>query len=196
MWQVFPRKIRYGVVVAFPCILFVLFSLVLEWGILRSISSTITAVTLISLLFGKYLWRHIYIDFISKRFCPDLNGSWNAKIYSSYEGGTMVTVPMTINADLFSVRMEGVTDFGHTTVRSCHIFKDNNGRVNLEYIFEVKNDSARKGDTQYYEGAARLTLYDNEKEVWKGLYWTNRCWNEYKNTAGEIELIRCSEGGD
>lgn len=196
MWQVFSSKIRYGVAVALSCILFVLFNLVLEWGVIRSISFTITAVTLISLLLGKYLWRYVYFDFISKRFCPDLNGSWNAKIYSNYGGGTIVTVPMTINADLFSIRMKGETSFGHTTVRSCHIFKDNNERVNFEYIFEVKNDSAGKGDTQYYEGAARLTLFDNEKEVWKGLYWTNRCWNEDKNTAGEIVLIRSSEDGD
>jgi hypothetical protein len=190
MWEVIPSKVKYAIIVTISALCFSLFHYGFEYSFFRSIVSAISLVTVLALVVGKYLWKYLYFDELNKYLCPDVNGYWNAKIKSNFDEGTDVLITFKIEADFFSIRMFGDTSFGQSEANYCRIFKSKSERFQLEYMFKVRNDSAGKGDSQFYEGAARLTLNDNEEELWKGVYWTNRCWNEGKNTAGEIELSR------
>ena len=190
MWEVVHNNIKYGIVVAISVLCFSLFFYGFDYSFFRSIFSAISLVTVLALAIGKYLWKYFYFDALNKHICPDLNGNWKAKIKSNFDEGTVVVIPMKIKADFFSIRMMAETSFGHSEANCCRIFKSESEKFQLEYMFKVRHDSAKKGDTQFYEGAARLALNDADKEMWKGVYWTNRCWQEGKNTAGEIELSR------
>ena len=188
MWDVIASKVRYTIMVSISVLCFSLFFYVFEYSISRSISSAISLFAILAFVFGKYLWKLIYFDIFNQYLCPDLNGKWCAKIKSNFNDGTEVTIPVSFEADFFSVKMFGQTSFGDSEANYCRILKNSSGRFQLEYMFRVNNDSAKKGDTQFYEGAARLTLHDSKKPLWKGVYWTNRCWHDDKNTAGEIEI--------
>ncbi|GEA04795.1 hypothetical protein KUL17_36920 [Alteromonas sp. KUL17] len=190
MWDVVHSKVKYAIVVIVSALCFLLFFSGFEYSFFRSIVSAISLVTVLALVIGKYLWKYLYFDALNKYLCPDLNGNWSAKIKSNFGKGTDVLIPIKIEADFFSVRMFASTSFGQSEANYCRIFKSESNRFQLEYMFQVRNDSAGKGDAQFYEGAARLTLNNADNQLWKGVYWTNRCWNEGKNTAGEIELSR------
>jgi hypothetical protein len=190
MWDIFPSKIKLSVSILISILVFSLFFYILEYGLVRAVSTTISFIAVLALVVGKYLWTYVYIDFFKKHFCPDLNGNWVAKIKSNFNGGMVVEIPISIKADLFSIKMFATTSFGQSNANYCRIYRNNNDLFQLEYLFKVDNDSAISGDTTFYEGAARLTLHDHKSMVWKGVYWTNRCWNEGKNTAGEIEISR------
>lgn len=190
MWEVVHSKIKYAIAVIVSALCFFLFYYGVEYSFFRSIVSAISLVTFLAFVIGKYLWKYLYFDALNKYLCPDLNGKWSAKIKSNFADGTDVVIPIKIEADFFSVRMFADTSFGQSEANYCRIFKSESDRFQLEYMFQVRNDSAGKGDAQFYEGAARLTLNDADNQLWKGVYWTNRCWNEGKNTAGEIELSK------
>jgi hypothetical protein len=191
MWDAIPSNIKNAITVSISVLCFALFYLLLGYGLVKSVITAITLVTILAFLIGKFLWRYLYFDALNQYLCPDLNGEWNAKIESNFEEGTVVQFPIFIKADFFSIKMLGNTSVGKSAANNCRIFKNESDQFELEYFFKVKNDDYKKGDTQFYEGAARLTLDSNKLDsLWEGVYWTNRCRVEGKNTAGKIELSR------
>lgn len=190
MWDLLPSKVKFGLPTTIAILAYLFFSEYLGQSFIRSVSSTITVITILALIFGKYLWRFIYIDYFKKNFCPDFNGEWVGKIDSNYDGGTKVEFPITIFADFFSIKMKGNTSIGRTYSNYCKIIRTEDDCFELEYMFKGFNDTPSSTDTSFYEGAARLRVTDVSKLSMKGVFWTNRCWQNGKNTAGVIELIK------
>ncbi|MBF4338763.1 hypothetical protein EAY42_27110, partial [Vibrio anguillarum] len=69
MWDLLPSKLKYGLPTAIAIILYLAFNQYLEQPMLRSISYTITAITILSWIVGKYLWKYVYIDYFKNNFC-------------------------------------------------------------------------------------------------------------------------------
>ncbi|WP_262016639.1 hypothetical protein [Serratia liquefaciens] len=190
MWELLPSKIKYGVPTAISIIAYLFFSQYIEQPVLRSISYTITTITVLAWVFGKYLWKYIYIDYLKHNFCPDFNGKWIGKIDSNYAGGTKIVFPIEIRADFFSITMKGNTTIGRTYSNYCKVVRTEDNCFELVYMFKVINDTPSETDTNFYEGAARLRVIDITTMSMKGVFWTNRCWQNGKNTAGIIEFSK------
>ncbi|MEN0678892.1 hypothetical protein [Plesiomonas shigelloides] len=190
MWELLPTKVKYWIGIGGAIFLFVIFEKLLGQSFLRAISYTITTMTILAWLFGKYLWRYVYFDILKRKFCPDFNGEWVGKISSNFGGGTTVEFPIKIEADFFNVKMLGSTTLGRTYANYCKIVRTEDGCFELEYMFKGINDTPSETDATFYEGAARLRVIDISTMNMKGVYWTNRCWQQSKNTAGVIELVK------
>lgn len=190
MWNLLPNKVKTFIIVGISISLFLLINQCFEVTFLRSISYTVTTITILAWLYGKYLWKYCYPQILKKKFCPDFNGEWDVTINSNFNGGTDVTFPITIEADFFGVKMRGATTVGQTHANYCRIIRNEDDSFGLEYMYKVYNDKQSKTDTSYYEGAARLRLLDIKEMKMEGVYWTNRCWQNEKNTAGTIKLIK------
>lgn len=188
MWDIFPSNVKYGLSAVTTILLYLFFNQCLEQPLIRSISYTITAITILAWIFGKFLWKYVYIDFFKNKFCPDFNGKWLGTIESNFNGGTSVQFPITIEADFFSIRMKGNTTVGRTYANYCKVIRTDDDCFELEYMFKGMNDTPSETDTSSYEGAARLRVVDVQTMEMKGVFWTNRCWQNGKNTAGVLEL--------
>jgi hypothetical protein len=192
MWDLFPSKIKYGLPAVIAILIYLFCNQFLEQPLIRSISYTITAITLLAWLLGKYLWKFVYFDFLKNNFCPNFNGKWIGKIESNFNGGTTVEFPITIEADFFSIKMKGNTTVGRTYANYCKVIRTDDDCFELEYMFKGNNDTPSETDTSFYEGAARLRVIDISTMSMKGVFWTNRCWQNGKNTAGALELNKSS----
>ncbi|PSV27368.1 hypothetical protein [Photobacterium sp. GB-56] len=190
MWDLLPSKLKYGLPTAIAIILYLAFNQYLEQPMLRSISYTITAITILSWFVGKYLWKYVYIDYFKNNFCPDFNGKWTGRIQSNFNGGTVVEFPVTIEADFFSIKMKGQTTIGRSYANYCKVIRTEDDGFELEYMFKGVNDTPSETDTIFYEGAARLHVTDVPTMKMKGVFWTNRCWQNGKNTAGIVEFTK------
>lgn len=190
MWELIPSKIKYGLSIVISILIYIGYSKGLEMPLARTISFTISTVTILALLFGKYLWRYFYFDFFKANFCPDFNGTWIASIESNFSLGTRVEFPIKIEADFFSVKMTGNTTIGRTYTNLCKIVRAEDNSFELVYMFRVMNDSPSESDAVFYEGAARLRVVDIRSMQMKGVFWTNRCWQKNLNTAGFITLTK------
>ena len=192
MWELFPSKIKYTLSVIAMVFLFLFFNNLIGLSFFSSISSTVTILTFISWLFGKYLWKYVYIDFFKNKFCPDFNGEWVGNIESNFNGGTSVEFPISIEADFFSIKMKAKTTIGRTYGNYCRVLRAEDDSFELEYMFKGYNDTPSETDAPFYEGAARLRVIDISTMEMKGVFWTNRCWHQGRNTAGIIRLTKKS----
>jgi hypothetical protein len=60
----------------------------------------------------------------------------------------------------------------------------------LYYVFESEVSNPAASDVGVFQGAAKLRV--TAEGPLKGVYWTNRNWNNRMQTAGYIELSRNS----
>lgn len=186
MWEIISNKIKiYLITVPLLVIFSVCFS-IFEQSFLKSISYTISITTTLSWLFGKYLWKYVYFSFFHRNICPNFNGKWIGHIGSNYSGGTSVEIPIEIKADFFSISMKAKTNFGRSYSNYCRVIRTEDNYFEIEYIFKGYNDTPSETDTSYYDGAARVRVTNLDTMEMNGVYWTNRCWQQGKNTAGII----------
>lgn len=190
MWELMPSKIKYGLPIVLSIFIYLAYNKGLDMPLARSISFTISTITVLALLFGKYLWKYFYISYFKHAFCPDFNGTWTASIKSNFSPNAHVEFPLKIEADFFSIKMTGNTTIGRTYTNLCKIVRAEDDSFELVYMFRVMNDSPSESDAVFYEGAARLRVVDISSMQMKGVFWTNRCWQNNLNTAGTITLTK------
>ena len=190
MWELFPSKVKYGISSVTSIVIYFLLNHFFEVSLIQSVSYTLTAITLLALFFGKYAWKPFYIGYFQENFCPNFNGTWICKIQSNFNNKTVVEFPITFEADFFSIRMKATTTIGNTHSNYCRVIRNADDSFQLEYMFQGKNHSPSSTDTVYYEGAASLRVEDIKTMKMKGVFWTNRCWQNNLNTAGSIELYK------
>ncbi len=190
MWELVPPKAKYGLSIVFSIFFFLMYMEAFKFTFTKSISFTISTITILAWLFGKHLWKYVYIKFLERNFCPNFNGTWMASIESNFSPNTYVEFPLTIEADFFSIKMKGNTTIGRTYTNLCKIVRAEDDSFELVYMFRVMNDSPSDSDAVFYEGAARLRVIDIDTMQMKGVFWTNRCWQNNLNTAGSITLTR------
>lgn len=190
MWELMPSKVKYGLSIGISILIYLIYKEHYNFPFARSISFTISTVTILAWLFGKYFWKFFYFGFFKRNFCPDFNGTWMASIKSNFSPNAHVEFPLKIEADFFSIRMTGNTTIGRTYTNLCKIVRAEDDCFELVYMFRVMNDSPSDSDAAFYEGAARLRVVDINSMQMKGVFWTNRCWQNNLNTAGSITLTK------
>lgn len=149
---------------------------------------------------GWLLFWHIpgLKNILNKKVCPNLNGQWQGKIYSTHkdESGNqkIKVVNMNIKADFlgFDIFFDSADKYQESSVVQSEIYKDErNGKFSISYIFESIVPHPEPTDDSKFDGAAKLMIsFEKDEIILKGTYWTNRAWQRGLQTAGRIELKR------
>lgn len=66
----------------------------------------------------------------------------------------------------------------------------------LNYTYRQENLSASSTDSETHEGAAIVVLDYADLNEAHGSYWTKRCWEDGRNTAGKLILRRVCDRSD
>jgi hypothetical protein len=188
MREVLNSKVRLWLVVIPSVSLFLFYFNIIDQPLIRSLTYTVTSLAFLALGLGKYAWKWVYFSWLKENLCPDFNGRWIGKISSNYNDGTVVSFPIEIEADFFSIKMKANTTVGRTYADYCRIVRTKDDKFELLYMFEGHNNTQTETDTSYYDGAARVIVDDVKTMRMSGLFWTNRCWNKKENTAGTISF--------
>lgn len=165
---------------------------------LRIFSYSLNISIFLVFVFGKYLWKYFCVWWIRDKYFSGIDGIWEGVIYSNHDFDKNspelkeIDVSVYIKADMFNVSMTLTTNIGESYASYCKLSKYNGNGIELSYIFDAENSRPEEGDSRRYNGAAILKLKDPSSKTMSGLYWTDRCWNKGKNTAGEIVLNKKS----
>ena len=146
MWELVPSKYRMMIIVTSIVSVFLIYYMTLGSSLLRSMSYSVTTITILAFLIGKYCWKWFYFDVFKKQLCPDFNGVWEVFVESNFGNGTKVRVPVQIEADFFKIRMKTKTTVGRTYSNYCRVIRTEDEQFELEYMFIGKNDNPSEGD--------------------------------------------------
>jgi hypothetical protein len=176
--------------VALWVVTLIFYGAALEWNMLKPFGTTVSAVTIICVLFEKFMWKWPIINgFIVQR--PPLCGTWKTELLSSYkdDDGNRIkkTVFVVIHQTLLTMSLRMYTDKARSftlaeSIRPSGI--DDLFEVAVVYQ-NVPYLGYRQGsaDSQIHYGALLLTDVPPNPGSVAGSYWTDR------NTNGEVTLL-------
>jgi len=159
-------------------------------AVINSLCKTISILTLICVLFNKYLWKlKIFQGWLVK--IPNLNGEWTGKIESDYidkETGKVidpVNVELNIRQSLLKISCVMKTEEMRSISLNSNFNVDKNNQI-LQLIYTYKSTPHQniQGRSRMHHGTI---IFDIDKEnnkdiVLRGNYWTGR------KTSGNITL--------
>lgn len=216
MWQAFPEKIVYPII-----IITVIFSLIGAIGVKYAVnrkplttvdylSSTIGAITFLSFLVWalgthsavvSFLWSAPLIGPVLNSFIPDINGSYDGLVKSNFkikETNQLIDKPVVakvkatiLKVDLTVSPKDEKRNLSNTL--SSFLMKGRDGAFQIWYIYENNIHLPNKEDVSYHFGSGHLKIIKDGGIILSGHYWTNRNWQNGTNTAGIIELLRVGD---
>jgi hypothetical protein len=133
--------------------------------------SPVVFVLFIKKLFGKTLLRLVGV--------PDLSGSYNVEIQSSYKGGTISKARIIIKQTFDSIMINFKAEQSISTASSCHI---DNSKLEIQLVYTYLNDgNAIDNKNKTHVGTAVL-FFDENKKI-DGYYYNN---GKDRSTYGKI----------
>lgn len=168
----------------------------------------------------RFLWR--LCPALNRWFFPDLNGVWGGSTRSNWpvverlaaaarshdtvsETDLNATdlqrdaIAVQITTSLFIVRIKvfATSTSGESHSLAARPWRDQHSeRMHITNIYRQVVPVPKPTDESIHLGAADLEFDHEEPGVLRGEYWTRRKWRSGMNTAGNIELIRRSDGRD
>lgn len=227
MWQLLPAKVLYGyfailAVSSFLCVywwqrrrrtLFPDPSSARARRALAALPMTITLVTLVTVLVGKFSWGLVAgWPFVEEMVYPDIRGTWRGTVKSIWrdvpsssqvpfadtiQHGKEITVVARIHQDWFSFKVDLETGNNYSRSATMAVWPEVqesvNRRYRLWYVYLNETPEPVDGDAIAHYGAAVVEFSrDQSVGVLAGHYWTDRNWTTGKNTAGRIRLEHVS----
>ena len=125
-------------------------------------------------IFNRYLWRWRILHAIGVLKIPDLNGTWNGYIASSFDEHTKrhdATLTISQNWTQTSIILEANYSKSSSVIAAIIIENPNSIVLSYEYLNEPTPDA--KDTMHTHRGTARLTIQSNRK-VLEGEYYTGR----------------------
>ena len=207
MWDLFSRKVKFQIF-GFFTILFLLgyiltgnvlpevelnFEFATGYSKLLSYFATYLTLVYFTLKFiGMAPW-HIkpFRAWLNKNIGPDLRGNWSARISYVNAGGDKSEKELFFDIKMtlfdFSMSMHGDDSYSISNVVASKIVRDDlMGSFVLYYMFESEVAMPLETDVANFQGSAKLRI--GVDEVLIGSYWTNRNYQNRKQTAGPIRL--------
>lgn len=209
MWDLFSRKVKFTIISVFT-LLFIMLYLIAGLSlpeIPRGVDGVLGYSKFVSYLttywlgvflffkfFGMSVWRLPGLSgLLNNHVGPDLRGKWRSSIQYIGEDGVVRSKDLLfiIKMSLFDFSMAMSSEDGYSSshVVLSRLLKDElQGGFVLYYVFESEVLNPVSTDVGAFQGAAKLRI--NALGPLKGVYWTNRNWNNRMQTAGFIELSR------
>ncbi len=146
------------------------------------ISSTVTILGFITMIYTKWLWKCRYV--IKLLPFPYIGGEWNGTLKSTYNN----TLPITINVNIHQGFFNTYVILRTTESESCstcfHFNIDKNrGINNIIYTYQNEPNAMVRKHSEIHYGTAKLTINDKVNTL-TGNYWTDR------GTTGDIVLSK------
>lgn len=130
-------------------------------------------------IFNRYLWRWRILHAIRVVKIPDLNGTWDGYLASSFDKHTKrydATLRISQNWTRISIILE--TNYSKSSSLIAAIITEGPNNTVLRYEYRNEPKSNAKDTMHTHQGTARLTIQSNEK-VLEGEYYTGRDRQEY-----------------
>lgn len=169
-------------------------------------------------------WRLVWRTF-PKLNCwifPDLNGIWVGAAHSNWTAIEKLRtaasslekfdldelfdldrkespIVLQIRCNLFGLEIVSCQSNTASKSRSLSSGIERNAKSEsycLNYTYRQENSIVSATDTETHTGAAILEVEYASLDRAEGSYWTKRCWEDGRNTAGRIELTRVSDASD
>ncbi|WP_162935771.1 Cap15 family cyclic dinucleotide receptor domain-containing protein [Tsuneonella amylolytica] len=169
-------------------------------------------------------WRIVWrtAPALNRWLFPDLNGVWVGTARSNWAAIERLRSAASENTamnleDLFELELKPspiviqikCTVFGirivsyqsNTDSKSCAMSTgierdERSDSYDLTYTYRQENPTRAITDSEDHIGAAVLQFEYADLTTAKGNYWTKRCWQDGRNTAGNIELKKISDNSD
>lgn len=154
-----------------------------------------TAIYLILKHGGIKLWSSPLRKQLTSFIGPDLRGDWKATIEFKTPDGEKKAKDLFFKIEMsifdFSMTMKSEDNYSTSKVVSSKLIKDESlGGHILYYIFESEVNNPTTTDVPTFQGAAKIRIDDEENL--RGVYWTNRNWQNSRQTASFISFSRIS----
>ncbi|WP_456152451.1 Cap15 family cyclic dinucleotide receptor domain-containing protein [Metapseudomonas otitidis] len=145
-------------------------------------------------LFGMHAWRVPGLAYLLNNYVgPDLRGDWKSSVKYTGDDGQIKSKELSFVIKMsvfdFSMTMNSEDGYSSSHVVSSKLLRDELlGGFVLYYVFESEVSNPVSKDVGSFQGAAKLRV--NSSGPLKGVYWTNRNWQNRLQTAGHVELTR------
>jgi hypothetical protein len=167
-------------------------SLLIDWDAIKEIPHTIVLFGILYLLFEKWGWRlSVFHPWLVPH--PDLEGTWDGEVRSTWtnpETGTGVApIPskLVIKHNFASISCVLLTGESQSYSVTAQINEDDDSDVlQLSYVYTNKPRARVRFRSEIHDGAAILTIKEEDGLLLDGEYWTSR------KTTGEMTFKRVS----
>lgn len=202
MWQLLARKTQVYLLVALTVALILGIQAAFElWdgtrpNLLKMISLVAFLIATVVVLGANKIWRWIWrkLPFLSGTFFPDLNGTWEGHLVSTWiDPDTKKPLPpiptkITIRQTLFDISIKQKTN--ESTSHSHRVIAEADpdaDRYRLWYDYDNQPQAAFHFRSNQHQGVAwlEISLTETPDEL-AGQYYTNR------KTSGDINVKRTS----
>ena len=152
--------------------------------IFEDVTTTVTIVTVICVLFILWAWKWKIFQKWLVPF-PCLSGKWTGEITSTFKSeNKSIPVEVTIIHHFFNIQVK-VKSNESTSISTCGSFDIDEDRGIKQLIYSYQNNpkaTVRKRSEIHY-GTTRLEISDDINTL-EGEYWTSR------ETTGDIKLTK------
>ena len=202
MWSLLPRRLQLLAIVIATVLIFAGIDAVsdLAGGThpspLRFVSLVVSIIGVILASVANLLWPRIWrwIPAIERVTFPDLSGTWEGRITTTWTGANGESVPDPIPVTVWitqsllsiAVRLQTGEAVSHSTW--CNLEVDRGAGVyRLVYSYDNRPAATARARSPRHDGFARLEMHiDTDRERLVGQYFTDR------RTSGDMELFRVS----
>jgi SMODS-associating 2TM, beta-strand rich effector domain len=168
-------------------------SLVIGWEAIKELPHAIVIYGILYLLFAKWGWRlRVFHPWLVPH--PDLSGTWEGEVRSTWTnpatGSGIAPIPsrLIIKQTFSSISCVLVTGESQSYSLTAQINEDDDsGVLQLSYAYTNRPRARVRFRSEIHDGAAILTVREDDGMVLDGEYWTSR------KTTGEMTFKRVSK---
>ena len=152
------------------------------YNILGNITTTITIVTAICILFGSYAWKWSVFQGWLVPF-PCLSGKWDGKLISTYNSeNKSIPIEVTIKHKFLNIQIQVKTnESASTSICGSFDIDEDRGLKQLFYSYQNTPRMTIRAKSEIHYGTVRLKI-NEDATVLEGEYWTTR------KTTGDINI--------
>jgi SMODS-associating 2TM, beta-strand rich effector domain len=166
--------------------------LVIDWDAVKEIPHAVVLYGFLYLLFAKWAWRlPVFHPWLVPH--PDLEGTWDGEVRSTWTnpatGAGIPPIPskLVIKHKFSSISCVLLTGESRSDSVTAQINDDDDSNVlQLSYVYTNKPRARVRFRSEIHDGAAILTIKEENGLVLEGEYWTGR------KTTGEMMFRRVS----
>lgn len=160
----------------------------INWEAVKKLPDVVTIFVVISFVFTKWLWRISWLRGWLVRF-PDLQGTWEGELYSTWEnpetGERLPAIPvfLVVRQTFSAISCTMFTKESVSYSRAAQLAKDEETEaVSLSFNYTNRSKATLREKSAIHDGAAHLRIVTVPSRMLEGEYWTGRC------TTGDMKL--------
>lgn len=165
---------------------FILYVALLNFPIIKSISYSITTISVFAFLFVSFAWKWKVFRGWLVPF-PNISGKWKGYLDSSYEGASIrIPIDLCIRQTFLHIQIKLSTEESksNSIVAAFNIDNDRNIK---QVCYTYRNEPMAKFQERSPIHYGSVILDIDKDDKMSGKYWTGR------RTIGDISVSKCGE---